>query len=50
MSDSYGQAVEEFRQWMDNTKGREDDFKNGRKSRDRVDHHNKKSEKTMVKR
>ena len=40
MSDSYHQAVEEFRLWMENTKGREDDFKNGRSLRKRFDNHN----------
>ena len=37
MSDSYSQAVEEFRLWMENTKGREDDFKNGRTLRQRYE-------------
>ena len=40
MSDSYRQAVEEFRLWMENTKGREDDFKNGRSLRRGFDNHN----------
>jgi hypothetical protein len=29
MSDSYRQAVEEFRQWSENISAREKDFKNG---------------------
>jgi len=29
MSDSYRQAVEEFRQWSENISAREVDFKNG---------------------
>ena len=33
-------AVEEFGLWIENTKKREEDFKNGRKPRDKVDHHN----------
>ena len=40
MSDSYRQAVEEFRLWMENTKGGEDDFKNGRSLRRRFENHN----------
>ena len=28
-SESYTKAIEEFRLWLKNTKGREDDFKNG---------------------
>ena len=40
MSDSYRQAVEEFRLWMENTKGREDDFKNERSLRRGFDNHN----------
>ena len=35
MSESYIKAVEEFRLWMDNTKGREDDQKSGRSLRPR---------------
>ena len=35
MSESYAKAVEEFRLWMDNTKGRLDDQKNGRALRPR---------------
>ena len=35
MSDSYRQAVEEFRLWMENTKGREDDWRKGRSIRPR---------------
>ena len=35
MSDSYRQAVEEFRLWMENTKGREDDWRKGRSLRPR---------------
>lgn len=50
MSKSYSEAVEEYRLWMENTKGCEDDCKDGRTPRDRVDHHNKASEKTIVKR
>ena len=37
MSKSYTKAVEEFRLWMENTKGREDDFKNGRTLRQRYE-------------
>ena len=37
MSDSYSQAVEEFRMWMENTKGREYDIKNGRTLRQRYE-------------
>ena len=37
MSDSYRQAVEEFRLWMENTKGREDDIKKGLSLRRRFD-------------
>jgi len=33
MSDSYRQAVEEFRQWSENISAREEDFKNGRRPR-----------------
>ena len=36
-SESYTKAVEEFRLWMENTKGREDDFKNGRTPRNMFD-------------
>ena len=35
MSESYAKVVEEFRLWMDNTKGRLDDQKNGRALRPR---------------
>ena len=35
MSDSYRQAVEEFRQWSENISAREEDFKKGRTPRDR---------------
>jgi|OM-RGC.v1.033661231 hypothetical protein len=35
MSKSYTKAVEEYRQWMENTKGRLDDQKNGRELRPR---------------
>ena len=35
MSDSYRQAVEEFRQWSESISAREEDFKNGRTPRDR---------------
>ena len=35
MSDSYRQAVEEFRLWMENTKGREDDWRKGHSLRPR---------------
>ena len=35
MSDSYSQAVEEFRLWMENTKGRLDDQKSGHALRPR---------------
>lgn len=35
MSDSYHKAVEEFRLWMENTKGREDDWRKGRSIRPR---------------
>ena len=37
MSDSYRQAIEEFRLWMENTKGREDDIKKGLSLRRRFD-------------
>ena len=40
ISESYAKAVEEFRLWMENTKGREDDFKNGRTLRKRFDPNN----------
>ena len=40
MSESYTKAVEEYRLWMENTKGRDDDFKNGRSLRRRFDNHN----------
>ena len=39
-SESYTKAVEEFRLWMENTKGREDDCKNGRSLRRGFDNHN----------
>ncbi len=35
MSESYAKAFEEFRQWMENTKGREDDLRKGRSIRPR---------------
>ena len=35
MSESYAKAVEEYRLWMENTKGREDDQKSGRSLRPR---------------
>ena len=35
MSESYSEAVEEYRLWMENTKGRLDDQKNGRALRPR---------------
>ena len=37
MYDSHRQVVEGFRLWMENTKGREDDFKKGRSLRRRFD-------------
>ena len=36
-SDSYIKAIEEFRLWMENTKGREDDWRAGRSLRRRFD-------------
>ena len=36
-SESYTKAVEEFRLWMENTKGREDDIKKGLSLRRRFD-------------
>ena len=38
MPESYREAVEQYRQWIDNTKGREDDFKKGRRPRVRHEH------------
>ena len=35
ISDSYRQAVEEFRLWSESITAREEDFKNGRTPRDR---------------
>ena len=40
MSESYTKAVEEFRLWMENTKGREDDIKKGLSLRRRFEPHN----------
>ena len=37
MSDSYRQAVEEFRQWSENISAREEDWKNGRLPREVFD-------------
>ena len=34
-SESYTKAIEEFRLWMENTKGREDDWRKGRSIRPR---------------
>ena len=48
MSDSYSQAVEEFRLWMENTKGREDDFKKGRTPRKRFDPDKNMEDKAML--
>ena len=47
-SESYTKAVEEFRLWMENTKGREDDFKNGRTPRKRLDPSKNMKDKTML--
>ena len=36
MPDAYRQAVEDFRLWPENISAREEDFKNGRTPRDRI--------------
>ena len=41
MSDSYRQAVEDFRLWSENISACEEDFKKGRKPRDMVDTYNR---------
>ena len=48
MSESYSEAVEEYRLWMKNTKGREDDFKNGRTLRQRFDPDKNMEDKAML--
>ena len=48
MSKSYTKAVEEYRQWMENTKGREDDFKKGRTPRKRFEPDKNMEDKAML--
>ena len=48
MSESYTKAVEEFRLWMENTKGREDDFKKGRTPRKRFEPDKNMEDKAML--
>ena len=48
MSESYSEAVEEYRLWMKNTKGREDDFKNGRTLKQRFDPDKNMEDKAML--
>ena len=48
MYDSYRQGVEEFRLWMENTKGREDDFNKGSLLRRRFDPGKNMEDKSML--